>query len=121
MDEEYFVDSHNSVLDIPAIQQRREGHDPHLDSFGTMHSISLAPSDTATMKAHHEAAVEDLSVLSQTMQRCLPDLDALLPNFGWVSKEQIRTMLEKTTQHYQANMRIPMRKHFHSRFPAANV
>ena len=72
-----------------------------MDSFGTMHSISLAPSDSDTpiMKAHHEAAVEDLSVLSQTMQRCLPDLDALLPNFGWVSKERIHTMLEKTTQH----------------------
>ena len=63
MDEEFFVDSHDSVLDIPAIQQRREGRDPHVDSFGTMHSISFAPSDTPITKARHEAAVEDLSVL----------------------------------------------------------
>ena len=121
MDEEFFVDSQDSVLDIPEIQQRCEGHDPHVDSFGTMHSISLAPSDTPITKACHEATVEDLSVLSQKMQRCLPDLDALLPNFGWVSKERICTMLEKTTKHYQADKHIPMWKHFRSRFLAANV
>ena len=87
VDEEFSVDPHDSVLDIPAIHQRREGHDPHIDSFGTMLSISFVPSNTPITKARHEAAVEDLSVLSQTMQRRLPDLDALLPNFGWVSKE----------------------------------
>ena len=68
VDEEFFVDSHNSVLDIPAIHQWHEGRDPHIDSFGTMHSISLAPSDTPIPKARLEAAVTDLSVLSQTMQ-----------------------------------------------------
>ena len=55
------------------------------------------------------------------LQRRLPDLDTLLPNFGWVSKERIRTTLEQTTQHYQADKRIPMRKHFRSCFPAAKV
>ena len=121
MDEEFFVDPHDSVLDIPTIHQRHEGCDPHIGSFGTMHSISLAPSDTPLTKAHLTAAVADLSVLSQTMQHRLPDLDALLPNFGWVSKDWIWTTLEQTTQHYQADKRIPMRKHFRSHFPAANV
>ena len=121
VDEEFFVDPHNSVLDIPDIQQRREGRDPHIDSFGTMHSISLAPSDTTILQARLEAAVTDISVLAQMIQRRLPDLDALLPNFGWVSKEWIHTTLEQATQHYQADKRIPMRKHFRSRFPAANV
>ena len=59
--------------------------------------------------------------MSQTMKQCLPDLDALLPNFGWVGKEHIRDTLDKTTQHYQADKRVPMRKHFKLRFPAANV
>ena len=81
----------------------------------------FAPSDTPILKAGLEAAVTNLSVLSQTMQRRLPDLDALLPNFGWVSKERIRTTLEQTTQHYQVDQCIPMRKHFRSHFPAANV
>ena len=86
-----------------------------------MHSISLAPSNTTILKACLEAAVTDLSVLAQMMQRRLPDLDALLPNFGWVSKEWICTTLEQTTQHYQADKHIPKQKHFCSRFPAANV
>ena len=55
------------------------------------------------------------------MKRRLPDLDALKPNFGWVSKECIKDTLDKTTQHYQAEKRVPMRKHFKSRFPGANV
>ena len=50
-----------------------------------------------------------------------PDLNALLPNFGWVSKEHIRDTLAKTSQHYQADKCIPMHKHFRSHFPAANV
>ena len=121
VDEEFFVDHQDYVLDIPTIQQCCEGRDPHVDSFGTMHSISLAPSNTPIMKARHEAAVEDLTVLSQKMQRRLPDLDALLPNFGWVRKDRIRTTLEKTTQHYQADKCVPTRKHFRSRFPDANI
>ena len=55
------------------------------------------------------------------LHRRLPDLDALLPNFGWVGKERIHETLEKTTQHYKADQRVPMCKHFRSRFPAANV
>ena len=51
----------------------------------------------------------------------LPDLDALLPNFGWVGKEDIHETREKTTQHYRANQHVPMRKHFRSCFPAAKV
>ena len=55
------------------------------------------------------------------LHRSLPDLDALLPNFGWVGKERIHETLEKTTQHYKADQRVPMCKRFRSRFPAANV
>ena len=56
------------------------------------------------------------------MLRCrLPDLDALLPNFGWVGKECICETLKKTTQHYKADQRVPMHKYFRSRFPAANI
>ena len=121
MDEEFFVNHQDFVLDIPAIQQCHEGHDPHVDSFGAMHSVSLAPSDTPIMKACHEATVEDLTVLSQKMQHHLPDLDALLPNFRWASKDWIHTTLEKTTQHYHADKHVPMGKHFHTRFPAVNI
>ena len=78
--------------------------------------------------AHHEppvsrlaAAVRLLTALPQTLKRALPDLDALKPNFGWVSVDRIQKTIEKTTQFYRASNHFPFRKHFRSRFPAANV
>jgi hypothetical protein len=67
------------------------------------------------------SAVRLLTALPQTLKRALPDLDALKPNFGWVSLERIQQTLEKTTQFYRASNHFPFRKHFRSRFPAANV
>ena len=121
IDEKFLINIADSILDIPAIQQCHEGHDSHVDSFGTMHSLLLAPSHVPSTKTCHKAAVEDLVVMSQKMQHHLPNLDALLPNFGWVSKDQIHTTLEMTTQHYQADKQVPMLKHFRSHFPAMNV
>ena len=77
--------------------------------------------DPAITQAHLDAAVDALLVMSQQMKHRLPDLDALLPNFGWVGKERIHDTLEKTTQHYKADQHIPMQKHFQSHFPATNV
>ena len=67
------------------------------------------------------AAVRLLTALPQTLKRVLPDLDALKPNFGWVSVDRIQKTIEKTTQFYRASNHYPFRKHFRSRFPAANV
>ena len=50
-----------------------------------------------------------------------PNFEKLRPLFAWASADRIRDTLKVTTQWYQAEGRIPMRKHFKSRFPAANV
>jgi hypothetical protein len=47
--------------------------------------------------------------------------DALQPNFGWVPSARISRTFENTTQFARAHARLPLRKHFKSRFPAANV
>jgi hypothetical protein len=49
------------------------------------------------------------------------DFNRLKPNFGWAPVERIRKTLENTTQFARADPRLPMRKHFKTRFPAANV
>ena len=59
----------------------------------------------------HEAQVE----------RRQMDFNRLKPNFGWLPIERIKRTLENTTQYARADTRIPMRKHFKTRFPAANV
>ena len=89
--------------------------------FGSIHAPSCDPGESHITQEHLDAAVEEPAIMSQTMKRCLPDLDALSPNFGWVSKEWIHNTLERTLQHYIADQHVPMRKHFCSHFPATIV
>ena len=97
VDEEFFHDASESIVDLPIIQTRRDGRDPIVDSFGNLNSLILAPSDSPITQECHEVALDTLSIMSQMMKRRLPDLDALLPNFGWMGKERIRDTLAKTT------------------------
>ena len=50
-----------------------------------------------------------------------PDLNKLRPHFGWIGTSRIKHTLRNTTQWYQADQRVPMRRHYRSRFPGANV
>ena len=50
-----------------------------------------------------------------------PDYAKLKPLFGWVPIGRIRDTIRCTTQWYKAEGRLPMRRHFKSRFPGANV
>ena len=50
-----------------------------------------------------------------------PDYQLLRPLFGWIPLARIRDTIRCTTQWYQADTRLPMRRHFKSRFPGANV
>ena len=121
VDEELFFDASDTLLDVPMVHNHHDARDTHLELFTSQHTHSRNHGDTIIMRNHLDAAVDGLALFSQTMKRCLPDLDTLLPNFGWVSEDRIRDRLAKTSQHYLADKRVPMRKHFRSRFPTANV
>ena len=86
-----------------------------------MYTLDFHSHDHPITQECHSFVIDALSSLSQSIKRCLPDLDALLPNFGWVGKDCIQTTLGKTSQHYKADQCIPVWKHFRSRFPTANV
>jgi hypothetical protein len=49
------------------------------------------------------------------------DFNRLKPNFGFVPVEHIKKTIEHTTQFARMDTRLPLRKHFKTRFPAANV
>ncbi len=68
-----------------------------------------------------ERKVNSLASFPNRLRKSFPSLDALKPYFGWASNDKIKTMLDKTTQHYRGVVHYPFRKHFKSRFPAANV
>ena len=120
IDEEFFFDAADAIIDIPGVQQQRDAREA-VDLFTVSTMLAPPPPDTPITQARLASVLHSLSFLPQTLRRRLPDLDALLPNFGCVGKDRIRDTLGKTTQHYKADQRVPMRKHFRSRFPAANV
>ena len=120
LDEEFFFDAADAIIDILGVQQRRDAREA-VDLFLVSTTIAPPSLDTPITQARLASVLHSLSLMPQMLHRRLPDLDALLPNFGWVGKDRIRDTLEKPTQHYKADQRVPMHKHFCSRFPAANV
>ena len=120
-DEEFFFDASDTLLDVPVVHDCCDAHDMHLELFASQHTHTHHHGDIMTIHNHLAAAVGRLAIFSQTMKRRRPDLDVLLPHFGWVSKERIRDTLAKPSQHYQADSSVPMCKHFRSHFPTANV
>ena len=120
IDEEFFFDVADAISDIPGVQQRRDAREA-VDLFTVSTTLAPPPCDTPITQSRLASVLHVLSFLPQTLRRRLLDLDALLPNLGWVGKDRIRDTLEKTTQHYKADQRVPMHKLFRSRFPSANV
>ena len=121
VDEEFFFDASDSMTDVPHVQSRRDARNPRLDAYGELHTLSMYTPEDSLTQAQRNNTIDQILLMSQTMKRRLPDLDALLPNFGWVGKDRIHDTLDKTTQHYKADQCLPIRKHFRSRFPGANV
>ena len=122
-------------FDTPSIAtERRELRDPRVDPFG-----AIVDTNSTTVERHDNkvfgiletvititrsifaATVAALAACPSSIQRNFPDLDALRPNFGWVPVDRIKDTLNSTTQFCRATVHHPFRKHFKSRFPAANV
>ena len=88
----------------------------YIDPFGTeLPNCELQPKTT------FERMVNKLTAMPNRLRKVFPQIDQLKPYFGWASTEKIQAMLDKTTQHYRATIHFPFRKHFKTRFPAANV
>ena len=70
-----------------------------------------------------EDYIED-TILKVHLHKVSPvqhDFNRLSPNFGFVPTKRIQKTIEHTTQFCRLDARLPLRKHFKSRFPAANV
>ena len=72
--------------------------------------------DVLLLEVHSTRVANDREVITQK-----PKFEALRPNFGWISVERLKKTLAATTQYARAMGRIPFRKHYKTRFPAANV
>ena len=68
VDEEFFLDSLDSLINLPIIQQCHNGCNPCIDMYGELSSLSLTPSESSFSQDHLDAAVDVLVITSQTMK-----------------------------------------------------
>jgi hypothetical protein len=99
--------------------------DPRVNAYGERIGIG----DDDDFEAHVDACLLEVKInktlRSQFPQKTVhtrpPDLERLRPNFGWLPIDRIRDTIANTSQNYRATVQHPFRKHYKSRFPAANV
>jgi len=64
---------------------------------------------------------QEYTVNGVKREKVSPKFDGMRENFLWISSERIKKTLAATTQYARSVGRIPFRKHFKTRWPAANV
>eukprot|EP00957_Ditylum_brightwellii_P188266 14332182-Ditylum_brightwellii.AAC.1 len=107
--------------DLPNLVPGNDYHFRAVDSLLYTISVSAITAFTVAAAFLSSAGGCIISAFPQTVQPRLPDLDFLKPNFLWVPSDRLKATLDATTQYYRATVHHPFRKHFRSRFPAANV
>jgi len=124
----------SDTLPIPELAlERQEFNDNRVNDVGELQFnatrtisaattvIALAAFFTHRSSQFGENLYRQLVACKQLVTPSLPNLESLRPNFGFVPVERIKKTLDATTQFYRATVHHPFRKHFKSRFPAANV
>ena len=100
-----------------------EGISSHGDFFTrecTTHELTLSSKPTITPFDNYV----DHTLLQVHYSKVTPlqhDFNRLKPNFGFIPAKRIQKTIEHTTQFCRLDARLPLCKHFKSRFPAANV
>ena len=90
--------------------------DPRVDAFGM-----LPDHESYVDYCLREVHLHRLANPARKVSVESPDLNRMRPNFGWLPVDRIRKTIEATTQFYRATISYPFRKHYRTRFPAANV
>ena len=122
LDHEYNIDD----LDIT--------DDDHIPSFGNEDVNDYGEFNTRECSthliSHHQDNFEtyhsyvDRTIIQVHLNHVTPrqhDFNRLQPHFGFVPTKRIQKTIENTTQFCRLDARLPLRKHYKSRFPAANI
>jgi hypothetical protein len=89
-----------------------------VNNFGQLTGNLEYDIDVMLMEVKNEYAI-DMNGVKQNMMS--PKFDRMRENFLWISTEWIKNTLAAMTQYARSIGRIPFRKHFKARWPAANV
>ena len=105
--------------------------DNEMGDFGDDLAFTSPVNDSGEIILDHESEIDALICSANAayvlnneaveVSKQKPKYDKLRPNFLWVSAERIKKTLAATTQFARSIGRIPFRKHFKTRWPAANV
>ena len=116
LDDEYNVDY--LVLDEDDLV-KPSYHPDALNEFGEIHPFQHDDPDLFTY--HTQVQRFSLENNKHVVGPKQQDFERLAPNFAFVPRERIRQTIDHTTQFARLDTRLPLRKHFKSRFPAANI
>jgi hypothetical protein len=126
IDDEFSID--DLLLDTPA---DTGDQDPRVNDFGEYtgnidEDIDLIIHQCRTERQEREDSEDMPNLLERrinqrTVSKATPNLEALRPNFGWLPIERIKKTIQATTQFARTAPRYPFRKHYRTRWPAANV
>ena len=116
LDDEYNVDD----LELDEDDLVKPSYHPDaLNEFGEIHPFQHDDPDLFTYQTQVQRfSLENNKHVVGPKQQ---DFERLAPNFAFVPRERIRQTIDHTTQFARLDTRLPLRKHFKSRFPAANV
>ena len=89
-----------------------------VNDFGELTSDRESDIDVMLMEVNR---ADSVTVDAVKREKVALKFDGMRPNFLWVSAERIKNTLAATTQFARSVGRIPFRKHFKTRWPAANV
>ena len=100
-------------------------HPDTLNDFGdiTTYNVNSTNTNTPIINIVNEpyGLNATYDVQYRHVQQKIHDFSYLQPYFGYVPADRIRNTLKHTTQFARMDTRLPLRKHFKTRFPAANV
>ena len=105
---------YDNEYNIRDLQTPTDLHPPYhpdsLNNFGelTTYAVNMHVTTPRTIAYHR-------------VQPKQHDFVKLQPHFGFVPADRIKHTLANTTQYARMDTRLPLRKHFKTRFPAANV
>ena len=109
VDVDLFQDAEDDRVDRFGNYRKRDDYDVDCCIFHAKHACTFGPTS------------KSISIAKHVIQPKEPNYEHLKPNFGWVNVDRIKETLRNTTQWFRAATRLPLRRHFKTRFPAANV
>jgi hypothetical protein len=102
--------------ELSEIEEDELTYNSEINDYGELTGDMERDIDVLLLEVHSARVANESEVIKQK-----PKFEALRPNFGWISVERVKKTLAATTQYARGIGRIPFRKHYKTRFPAANV